>query len=281
LSGQGHTIVKLVRSKPRAADERQWDPEAGWAVREAFEGFDAVIHLAGEPLTLGRWSTKKKQKILYSRTVGTWLLAHILSSLPQPPKVFISASAFGFYGDRGEEMLDEESARGNGFLPTVCSEWEGASQALRDRGTRTIQTRFGIVIGPAHSRGGMLHKMLLPYRLGLGATLGTGMQWVSWIALHDLICAMEHILQSHLEGPVNFVSPHPVRQKEFSKTLAQLLARPAWLRIPAPALKFILGQTAEELLLASARVAPVKLLDSGFTFKYPTLKEALTIALLS
>jgi len=271
LSEQGHAIVRLVRVVPRSADEIQWDPEAGWAVKEAFECFDAVIHLAGEPLSITRWTQEKKKKILYSRTVGTWLLSHILASLHEPPKIFISASAFGFYGDRGEEVLNEESSAGTGFISSVCTEWEKATQAIQARGTRTVQTRFGIVLGA----GGMLQKMLLPYKLGLGATLGPGTQWISWIALHDLIRAMDHILRSNLEGPVNFVSPHPVRQKDFSHTLARLLSGPAFLKIPAFVLRLILGQVADELILASARVAPAKLLDSGFTFKYPTLEEAL------
>ena len=276
FSSQGHEIVRLVRAKPQSPDEIQWDPVAGKAVKEVFEGFNAVIHLEGEPLTLSRWGSEKKKKILFSRTVSTWLLSHILSSLHDPPQVFISASAFGFYGDRGEEQLDEESPAGTGFLANVCCEWEKAGLSLQNRGTRTVKTRFGLVIGP---KGGIVQKMRLPYSLGLGPILGSGNQWISWIALKDLIRAMDHVLHSDLEGAVNFVSPHPVRQRDFSQTFARLLSRPTFLKIPASILHLALGQAADDLLLASARVNPKKLIDSGFTFKYPDLSDALKKAL--
>jgi uncharacterized protein (TIGR01777 family) len=269
---QGHSVFSLVRSAKAGIDEIVWNPDSGKAVKESFEGFDAVIHLAGEPLTLKRWSKEKKEKILHSRTVGTAFLSSLLSTLRHPPKVFISASAIGYFGDRGEELLDEKSSAGNLFLSKVCVEWEKASLPIENRGVRTVQTRFGMVIGPD---GGALQKLLLPYKLGFGATLGSGEQWMSWISLHDLIHAMDHLLCTDLSGPVNFVSPHPIRQHDFSSTLASLLNRPSLMKIPAFALRLALGDTADQLLLASTRAVPKKLRDSGFTFKYPTLEEAL------
>lgn len=271
LTAQGHTVVPLIRTaKPNAV---VWDPQEGKAVPSEFEGFDAVIHLAGDPLTLSRWGQRKKKRILFSRTVSTWFLSHLLSTLIRPPRVFLCASAFGYYGDRGEELLDETSPPGNLFLSRVCIEWEKASQSLESRGTRVLHTRFGIVLGP----GGALKKMALVYRFGLGAILGTGQQWVSWIHRHDLIHALSHLLfHTTLDGPINLVSPYPVRQKDFSQALAHQLHRPALFRIPAPLLRLLLGESADNMLLASARVAPVRLLASGFTFKYPLLPDALS-----
>lgn len=277
LRAHGHEVVPLVRGNQNLPGTVEWDPEKGWAVKAHFEGFDAVIHLAGEPLTLSRWTEKKKEKILFSRSAHTWILSQILASLLHPPKVFISASAIGYYGDRGDELLHEMSpSAARGFLPAVCREWEKASLGIENRGTRTVRTRFGMVIGP---RGGAVKRLLLPYKLGLGAVLGDGKQWISWISRDDLIRAMEHLLHAEIEGAVNFVSPHPVRQKEFSAILARLLHRPAFLRIPGFALRLLFGTAADEMLLASARVSADKLIQSGFSFKYPDLISALRQAI--
>ncbi|MES2274151.1 MAG: TIGR01777 family oxidoreductase [Chlamydiota bacterium] len=278
LSLRGHAIVKLVRTpQPGNPDTIFWDPDMGQAPKEQFEGFDAVIHLAGEPLSLGRRTSAKREKIRSSRIVGTHFLAQILSHLSCPPKVFISASAVGFYGDRGEEILTETSRNGHSFLASVCSEWEKASAPLKNRGIRVVHTRFGMVLGP---NGGILQKMLVPFKLGLGGSLGSGRQWLSWIAREDLIRALDHILQnSSLEGAVNVVSPHPVCQENFSKILAETLHRPAFGNLPAWFLRLIFGKSADEMLLASTRVKPEKLLLSGFSFHCPFLKDALRKAL--
>lgn len=278
LQSQGHDVVRLARGMPGTGNGSTifWDPEGGILRREDFEGFDAVIHLAGEALSLERWGASKRSQILYSRTAGTWALAKVLAEALQPPKVFLSASAIGYYGDRGEEVLTEESAAGRGFLACVCCEWEKACKPVADRGVRTVQARFGMVLGAG---GGALKKMLPLYRMGLGGKLGSGKQWVSWIALDDLVRALGSLLEGSVEGPVNAVSPEPVRQEEFSHTLASLVHRPDWLSVPAWILKLRFGLVAEELLLASARVKPQKLLASGFSFELPLLRDALLKAL--
>lgn len=271
LSSQGHTVVRLVRdADPSHSAAIHWN-----APKKNFEGFDAVIHLAGEPLTFSRWSPKKKEKIFSSRIDTTHSLAKLLSH--SPPELFISASAFGYYGNRGDEILTEESKPGDTFLAHVCSAWEKASAPLAQGRTRRVQTRFGIVLGP---HGGALQKMVLPYRLGLGGKLGSGKQWISWIALDDLIRAIDHILHTpSLEGPVNLVAPNPIQQDEFSKTLAHFLHRPRLLPLPAWLLRLFLGEMADEMLLASARVYPHKLLASKFVFHYPDLRSAVHKAL--
>lgn len=278
LKKEGHEVWALVRSNaPLLTKAISWDPEKGKAEKGLFEGFDGVIHLAGEPLSLSRWGREKREKILFSRTVGTWFLSQILSQLLRPPQVFISASAVGFYGDRGEELLTEESRAGRGFLANVCCEWEKGSHSLEERGTRVVRTRFGMVIGP---HGGALKKMIPLYKMGLGAILGSGEQWISWIALQDLIRAIDHLFRSPLEGAVNFVSPYPVRQKEFAKTVAHLLHRPLLLRVPSLFLHLALGLVADEMLLASQRAHPAKLTQSGFGFRYSMLEDALRASLL-
>lgn len=278
LSSQGHSVFSLVRASDRPVHSSiLWDPEEGKASLKDFENFDVVIHLAGEPLTLTRWSKEKRDKILYSRTVGTMFLSHLLSITERPPHLFIGASAYGYYGDRGDEILTEESSLGEGFLPSVCSAWERASYAIENRGARVARTRFGMVLGP---HGGALKQMLTPYRLGLGGRLGSGKQWMSWMALDDLIRAMNHIIHTEsLKGAINFVAPDPVRQEDFAKTLAEILHRPHFFSIPRWILKLRFGMMADEFLLSSARVQPTKLLASNFTFNYPDLRSALCKAI--
>lgn len=271
--------MRLARGIPgqKVGDAIFWDPDGGILRKEDFEGFDAVVHLAGEPLALGRWSESKRAQILYSRTAGTFLLSKIFSEAVQSPRVFLSASAVGFYGDRGEEVLTEESGPGRGFLACVCCEWEKACKAIQERGARTVQARFGMVLG---ANGGALKKMVPAYKLGLGGRLGTGKQWVSWVALEDLVRALAFLLSADaIEGPVNIVSPNPVRQEDFSHTLASLLHRPELLSLPAWLLKLRFGLVADELLLASARAEPKKLLSAGFSFQFPLLRDALLKAL--
>lgn len=277
LTQKGHQVIQLVRQSDHSSKNAIfWDPEKKEANKDDFEGFDAVIHLAGDPLTLGRWSKEKKQRILDSRVIGTMFLSHLLSETLSPPKLFISASAIGFYGNREEEELTEESANGDTFLAHVASSWENASFALKKRGVRVAFARFGMVLG----KGGALKKMLSPYKIGLGATLGNGKQWVSWVDVHDLVRALLHILENEsLKGPVNIVSPNPVRQKDFSKLLSQELKQPHFLKAPAWLLRLILGEVADELLLSSAKVIPSKLLATNFQFKYPHLRDSFSEAL--
>lgn len=267
LSSQGHEVVTLSRSLRQGSVF--WDPERSLVPFQFLEGFDAVIHLSGEPLSISRWTKKKKDRISKSRAEGTSFLSDILGSFDVPPKIFICASAVGFYGDRREELLDEESPEGVGFLPSVCLKWEEACGSLKRQGTRVVNTRFGVVLG----KGGALRKIETFYKCGLGATLGTGRQWMSWIALDDLLQGMEHVLHSDLEGPVNFVSPNPIRQEAFSRLLAKTLHRPHVLKIPARLLRLVLGDAAKEMLLPSVRVNPSKLLKSGFTFKSPMIQD--------
>ena len=277
LREKKHEVFKLVRSGVRDRFSILWDPEKGILEKEALAGFDACIHLAGEPLTLTRWNRAKRERILQSRKKGTLLLSNALSKLSHPPKFFLSASAVGFYGDREDEILDEKSSSGKSFLSEVCREWESGSRVLEEKGVRVVRTRFAVVLGP---KGGALQKMLLPYRLGLGGRLGTGRQWMSWVAREDLIRAIEFILmKEEIRGIVNISSPHPVRQEEFSKTLARVLHRPAFFSVPAWALRLLLGKTADEMLLMSARVLPRVLESFGFLFQYPYLERALEKAL--
>jgi len=268
FTSKNHTIYKLVRS---VGGTDLWNLE-----KEDLEGFDACIHLAGEPLTLARWSEVKKERILESRKRGTLLLANALAKLNRPPKVFLSASAIGFYGDRGDEILDEKSGKGESFLADVCREWESASRSLEERGVRVVRTRFAMVLGPG---GGALQKMLPFYRLGLGGRLGSGRQWMSWVARDDLIRAIEFILVNDIRGIVNIASPHPVRQEEFARTLSEMLHRPAIFRAPKWVLRLLLGEAADQMILASARALPRVLESSGFSFQYPYLRDALEKAL--
>jgi uncharacterized protein len=271
LVSNGHTVISLSHSHG-GGSSIFWDIENKIAQVDQFEGFDIVIHLAGDPLTFSRWSDKKKEKIKKSRIEGTLFISQILSSLSSPPKVFIQASAIGIYGNRGEEILDETSSEGNGFLSSVCRNWEAASRSLEKMGVRTVKTRFGMVLG---KNGGALAKLEPIYTWGLGSILGTGRQWLSWIALEDLVRAIDFIIHTNISGPVNFVAPECVRQETFSRQLAQTLRRPHFLKTPGIILRGLLGDMANELLLSSAHVTPKKLLESGFVFKYPKIQDVL------
>ena len=278
LEKSGHQVIPLVRvSSEMPKDAIAWDLQSQQATQSDFEGFDAVIHLAGDPLTLGRWLKAKQASILDSRVMGTMFLSHLLSSCLAPPKVFISASAIGYYGNRGEEELTENSSNGNSFLAHVCSAWEEASFSLKKKGVRCVATRFGMVLG----KGGALKKMLPAYQVGLGATLGTGEQWISWVDVVDLVRAMGHVIKTEsLSGPVNVVSPCPIRQVEFSKLLAKDLDQPHFVRFPAWFLHILFGKVADDLLLSSAKVLPAKLLATNFHFEYSDLKNSFARALI-
>jgi hypothetical protein len=263
----------LVRGKTQSANEIEWDPAAGTIDRAALAGIDAVVHLAGENIAAHRWTEKQKEKIRASRVDGTRLLAETLVAMNPRPRVWVCASAIGFYGDRGDEQLDEASRPGEGFLPDVCEQWEGATRPAADAGIRVVNVRSGVVLSPA---GGALKMMLPPFRLGVGGRLGSGRQYMSWIGLDDAIGAIQYaLLTDSLHGPVNLVSPQPVTNYEFTKTLGRVLGRPTIFPVPAPLARLAFGEMADALLLASARVHPAKLLTSGYKFRHGELESAL------
>jgi uncharacterized protein (TIGR01777 family) len=271
LRGRGHTVTRLVRAAASGQDQILWDPARPLSA-DAVSGFDGVIHLAGESI-VGRWTDAKKRRILNSRTLGTGHLAEALAKAPQRPRVFISASAVGYYGDRGDETLREDSPSGKGFAAEICRQWEAAARAAEAAGIRTAQMRIGVVMS---AQGGALPKMLLPFRLGLGGRLGSGRQWWSWVAVQDVVGAIDHVLtQETVRGPVNTVAPNPVTNAEFTKILARVLSRPALFPVPAFAVALGFGQMGTELFLASQRVEPGKLKASGYQFQYPDLRKAL------
>ena len=270
LRERGYQVTRLVRGTRTGENQIAWDP--GQPLRpQSVSGFDGVIHLAGESV-VGRWTESKKRGIFDSRVQGTRHLAEALAEAPQRPPVLITGSATGFYGSRGEEILTEDSALGQGFLPEVCREWEAAAEPAEEAGIRTTQMRIGVVLSPT---GGALQRMLLPFRLGLGGRIGDGRQWWSWIEVQDLVGAILFVLRGALTGAVNAVGPTPVTNAEFTKTLAETLHRPAIFPMPAFAARLAFGQMADELLLASQRVEPKKLLASGFSFRHGDLKQAL------
>ena len=272
LTAAGTRVTPLVRRAARPGEVR-WDPTA-IADLAALGQVDAVVHLAGENLAAGRWTAARKGAILASRRDGTRHLVESLLRLGRPPRVLVSASAVGIYGDRGDETLSETSPTGNGFLADVGRAWEGATTSATAAGIRVVNLRFGIVLTP---RGGALGRMLLPFRLGLGARLGTGRQWMSWIAVDDAIAALRHCLATDdLVGPVNAVAPEPATNAEFTRVLAQTLHRPAFAAVPAPFLRILLGELADEALLSGQRALPARLIAAGCAFRFPSLPAALT-----
>jgi len=277
LTTSGHSVTRLVRSAP-GKEEGRWDPAAGTIDAAALEGHDAVVHLAGENIA-ERWTPERKARIKDSRVKGTRLLAETLGRLAQPPKVLVAASAIGYYGDRGDALLREDSTSGSGFLAEVAREWEAATAAAATKGIRVVNLRIGVVLSP---RGGALAKMLLPFKLGLGGVVGSGKQHWSWIALDDLLGIILFALNTDtLKGPVNAVSPKPVTNYEFTKTLGRVLKRPTIFPMPASAARFAFGEMADELLLSSTRVDPTKLVAAGYQFRFPELEGALRQVLKS
>lgn len=278
LKASGYRITRLVRRLDQySTGFARWDPAQGPPDPAALSNADAIIHLAGESISSHRWSSEQKTRIRDSRVTSTTLLAAALAALESPPRVLICASAVGYYGNRGDEQLSESSAPGTGFLADVCQAWEGATAPAAERGIRVVNTRFGVVLS---GNGGALPRMLTPFRLGLGGIVGSGRQFMSWISLDDAVNAIIHALTTDsLRGPVNVVAPNPVNNAEFTRTLAAILSRPAFLPLPAFAVRLLFGEMGEELLLSSARVLPHKLLDSGFVFRYPLLYDALGAAL--
>jgi uncharacterized protein (TIGR01777 family) len=274
LERSGRQVVRLVRrpADPRA-NEVFWNPEKGTIAADPLEGAEAAVHLAGENVAGGRWTAAKRERIRNSRIVGTRHLCEALAGLQHPPRSLVCASAVGIYGDRGEEVLSERSAPGRGFLADVCRGWEEAADPAREAGIRVVHLRIGLVLS---RRGGALAAMLPLFRKGLGGRIGSGRQYMSWISLEDLAGAIHFCLdESGLEGPVNAVAPRPVTNREFTRVLGRVLKRPALLPAPSFALRLMLGRMADELLLASVRVEPAKLLNADFSFRHVELEEAL------
>ncbi len=278
LRGAGHEITTLSRSKPSSADTVRWDPARRSVDSSRLEGHDAAVHLAGEsivgsnPLT-ERWTPQKKARIMDSRRQGTTFLAETLAKLSDKPNVLVSASAVGYYGDRGNELLREDSGPGSDFLAEVCKVWESSADAAREAGIRVAHPRIGIVLS---TQGGALGTTLPIFRLGGGGKIGSGRQYWSWVALDDLIGAIRHAIENPaMEGPVNVGSPNPMTNAEYTKVLGDVLGRPTFLPLPAPAARIMLGEVADALLLASARMEPAKLEETNYEFRYPVLEGAL------
>ena len=274
LTSGGHRVTRLVRSESSlVSDQVRWNPEKEQVDAKNLEGLDAVVHLGGENIMAKRWTPERKKQILESRAHGTKFLCETLARLNKPPKVLVSASAIGYYGNRRDEILDEESSKGDGFLAEVCEAWEEATKPAVQKGIRVVHVRIGIVLTPAS---GALAQMLTPFHLGIGGPLGNGQQWMSWITIDDLLGTILHAIKTEkLKGPVNAVAPNPVTNLKFTRTLAGILSRPAVVPAPGFALRFLFGELANEALLSSTRVKPKKLLDSGYQFHYTGLVEAL------
>lgn len=273
LTTGGHEVYRLTRSTPHDANDIQWNPETGDLPRAQLEGLDAVVHLAGENIARTRWNTRVKARLRDSRIHGTRLLCDTLAQLRHPPKTLLCASAIGYYGDRGADLLNESAKPGEGYLADLCRDWETASDSAREKGLRVVNLRIGVVLSP---NGGGLAAMLTPFRLGAGGIVGSGHQYWSWVALDDVVGAIHHCLvNERLSGPVNLTAPTPVTNYEFTKTLGRVLGRPTIIPLPAFAARLALGEMANELLLASARVMPNRLSETGYAFRYPTLEGAL------
>ena len=278
LTTQGQTVRRLVRPQSRdnattPGERSTWDPGSGTLDVSALEGCDAVVHLAGDNVGNDRWTDEKKRRMRASRLDSTKLLCSRMAQMQTPPRVFLCASAIGFYGDRGDQTLTEESERGTGFLADLCADWEAAAQEAAKLGTRVINLRIGVVLSP---RGGALQKMLLPFQMGAGGPIGTGKQQFSWISMDDLIAALLHCLMTEsISGPVNGVAPNPVTNAQYTSALAHVLQRPAFIPMPAFAARMAFGEFADECLLASSKILPKKLESSGYQFRFGEIEAAL------
>lgn len=273
LTTSGHRVTRLVRFKPQGrGSEVYWNPAGADIDAAKVEGFDAVVHLAGEPIT-GRWTPERKTAIRESRVKGTRFLCETLAGLSQRPRVLISASASGYYGDRGDEVLREESGAGSSFLSQVCQEWEAATKPAAENGIRVVNLRVGFILSP---EGGGLAKMLAAFKMGAGGRIGSGKQYMSWIGIDDLLQIILFATTAEtLNGPVNAVAPNPVTNMEFTKTLARILRRPAIFPLPAFVVRLAFGEMGEEVLLASTRIEPARLLSAGYRFRFPELEGAM------
>jgi uncharacterized protein len=275
IESRGDEVIQLVRRAATQPGELHWDPGAPSPIAQpaVLEDLDAVIHLSGLSVAGRRWTPPYKQELVSSRVGSTRALATVLAGLARPPKALLVASAIGFYGDRGDEILEERSPAGSGFVPAMCQEWEAAARPAVDAGIRVVHLRFGVVLNAGE---GALAQMVPPFRVGLGGKLGTGRQWMSWIGLPDTVAAVLFAIENQsLAGPVNVTSPHPVTNAEFTRVLARQLKRPALFAVPALAARLVFGEAAREVLLASIRVVPRKLENAGFPFTRPHLDDAL------
>ncbi|WP_043236967.1 TIGR01777 family oxidoreductase [Streptomyces violaceusniger] len=276
LREDGHQVVRLVRRPPRVEDEVEWDPRREWVDTKGLMGCEAVVHLAGAGVGDRRWTDAYKKEIRDSRVLGTAALAEAIASLDTPPRVLVSGSAVGFYGDTGERAVDESAPPGHGFLPDLCQDWEEAAAAAQEAGVRTVFTRTGLVIS---SEGGAWGRLFPLFKLGLGGRMGSGRQYWSFIALRDHIAALRHILDTpELTGPVNLTAPAPATNREITAAMGRVLRRPTLFTVPAPALRIALGGMSGDVL-GSVRAIPRRLLDSGFTFTHPHVDEAIKAAL--
>ncbi|MET0284074.1 MAG: TIGR01777 family oxidoreductase [Polyangiales bacterium] len=274
LKKAGARVRPLVRPGKHGLDGINWDPEQGTIDAKALEGVDAIVHLAGDGVADGRWTEAKKNRIRDSRVRGTELLARAITGLTLKPSVWLSGSAIGYYGNRGDEELDERASAGADFLAEVCKEWEAAAEPARAAGVRVVHPRFGIVLAP---HGGALRKMLTPFKLGVGGKLGDGSQYMSWIALEDTVRALVHALDhKELSGPMNVTAPTPVRNEAFTKALGAALHRPTVFPLPGPIARLALGEMADVALLSGQRVLPRQLLATGFQFEHPELAPYLS-----
>jgi len=278
LRARGDRVVRLVRGEPEGSDDVRWDPPTGTVDAGALEGIDAVVHLAGAGIGDKKWTPERKQLVLESRTRPTSLLARTLASLDRKPRVLVSASAIGYYGDQGDRILREEAPAGHDFGAQVCQAWEDATAPAADAGIRVVCTRSGLVLSAS---GGLLQRLLLPFKLGVGGRLGSGAQYMSWIAIDDEVAAILHLADTDsLSGPVNLTAPNPVTNAEFTKTLGNVLHRPTVLPTPMPALKLVYGGELVDTLLGSQRVSSERLQESGFEFAHPELDGALRAILV-
>ena len=271
LESRGDAVLHVVRRAARDANELSWNPETGAIEAAKLNGVDAVVNLAGENLAQ-RWTDSAKRRIYDSRVKGTALLARTIAALDRQPSVLLSGSAVGIYGDRADVVLDESSGSGTGFLADVCRAWEGATSVASNAGIRVAHLRTGLVLAGS---GGLLEKMLMPFRFGVGGKLGSGRQWMSWIALDDHVSAMVFLLDAALSGAVNLTAPNPVTNSEFTKVLAHVLGRPSFVTVPRFALELAMGEMARETALVSQRAMPKRLLEAGFTFQQPSIEGAL------
>lgn len=274
VKAKGHEVLRLVRSAPnKAASEINWNPEQATIDADSLEGIDAAIHLAGENIAEGRWTDEKKSRIRESRVKGTRLLSETLAQLKRKPQTLLSASATGFYGNRGDEVLTEQSASGEDFLSEVCREWELATQPAAQAGIRVANLRFGVILT---GKGGALKKMMTPFKLGVGGKIGSGEQYMSWVALEDAVGAILFALETEsMRGPINVVAPQPVTNNEFTRTLGRALSRPTIFAVPKFAARLAFGEVADALLLSSARVEPLRLKEAGYKFQYPALEATM------
>lgn len=273
LTAKNYEVFKLVRKTPKSADEIQWDAEKGFSDEEKskLEEFDAVIHLAGDNVASENWSQEKKRKIRDSRVVGTRVLVEALKTLKSPPKVFVSASAIGYYGNREDEILTEDSPKGVGFFPEVCDAWEQEARKAEDF-ARVVMLRIGVVLA---KEGGALEKMLTPFKLGVGGVVGSGKQWMPWIAIDDIVGIIHFALENEISGAINTTAPNPVTNYDFTKTFGTVINRPTIFPIPEFAIKLMFGEMGETLLLQGCRVVPKRLEELGYKFKFTDLEEAM------